>query len=148
MSPAELTALLRAEIPLADFMGVQVTELSEREIRLHAPFAPNRNIHGSGFAGSLYTLSVLSGWTLLTSLLQRRGLKGAVVASRAEIRYLQPVLGDLHSHCALPAPAEVELFLQRLLSKGKARLQLGVSLGDAVQFQADFVALTEHTPHA
>lgn len=149
MSPAELsdaqalTALLHAEIPLSAYMQVRVAELGEGQILLAAPFEPNRNIHGTGFAGSLYTLCVLAGWSLLSAWLARRGLAASVVAHKAQIEYLAPVAGELAARCALPEAEALAQFEARFAARGKARLPLRVAIGEGVSFSADFVAVKE-----
>lgn len=142
-SAADLTALLHQEIPLSAYMQVSVAQLDAESIRLVAPFEPNRNIHGTGFAGSLYTLCVLTGWGLVTAWLKAQGLQASVVAHKAQIEYKSPVRGELEAQCVLPGEAEMAVFAQRLAARGKARLPLLVRLGEAVLFQADFIALRE-----
>ena len=73
LSATSLTALLHREIPISAFMQVRVEHLDGESIRLTAPFEPNRNIHGTGFAGSLYTLCVLTGWGLVSAWLKAQG---------------------------------------------------------------------------
>lgn len=143
MTAQELTAVLHAEIPLSAFMQVRVEELHDDGIVLAAPFEPNRNIHGTGFAGSLYTLCVLAGWSLLSAYLQRRGLGASVVAHKAEITYAQPAVGELRATCALPDAATLAEFEEKFARRGKARLPLVVRIGESVRFHADFIALAE-----
>ena len=52
LSPA-LTALERRwhdEIPLSAAMGLKIVDGDDGALSLHAPLAPNRNVHGTGFA--------------------------------------------------------------------------------------------------
>lgn len=143
LDAASLTALLHREIPLSATMQVRVEHLDGERIRLAAPFEPNRNIHGTGFAGALYTLCVLAGWSLVSAWLKAHGLAAAVVAHKAQIEYKAPVRGALGADCVLPGEAEMAIFAQRLAARGKARLPLLVTMGEAVLFQADFIALRE-----
>ena len=56
LSPA-LTALERRwheEIPLSAAMGLKIVDGDDGALTLRAPLEPNRNVHGTGFAGSLY----------------------------------------------------------------------------------------------
>lgn len=141
LNATRLTELLHAEIPLSAYMQVRVTELDDQGIVLAAPFEPNRNIHGTGFAGSLYTLCVLAGWSQVTAYLDRRGLDGSVVAHKAEITYSTPVTGELVATSRLPEAAVLSEFERKFTARGKARLPLTVHIGQAVSFRADFIAL-------
>lgn len=143
MSPESLTQILHAEIPLSAFMEVRVAELDAQTTVLCAPFEPNRNLHGTGFAGSLYTLCVLTGWSAVTAHLDRCGLKASVVAHKAEIHYLKPIIGELRAECRYPEAEILAHFEKTFVARHKARLSLGVSLGEAVRFSADFIAIGE-----
>ena len=61
-----LIAAMREEMPLLAFMGVEVEACDGHSLTLQAPLAPNRNDKGTAFAGSLASLSTVTGWALLT----------------------------------------------------------------------------------
>ena len=52
---------IHESIPLSEAMQFSIASLSRESILVTAPLAPNVNIHGTGFAGSIYSLAVLSG---------------------------------------------------------------------------------------
>ena len=58
----ELTATWHREIPIVAAMGVTVDAYDGRSLTVRAPMQPNRNVHGTTFAGSLYSACVLTGW--------------------------------------------------------------------------------------
>ncbi len=95
MTPQELTRLLTESIPLCQFMQFEVTGLDADSIVCQAPFEPNKNVHNTGFAGSLYALSVASGWALVYNRLIESKANGALVIKEANIRYRKPVTGPI-----------------------------------------------------
>ena len=138
----ELTQKIRAAIPLSEAMQFSIDELSLDGIRVSAPLQPNINIHGTGFAGSIYSLAVLTGWALCTHIIDRLGLDAELVVGRAEIAYRAPVTGDLECRCEAGA-AQRDDFLAEFRRRGKGRLALDIAVGEQPQasLQATFVAV-------
>ena len=146
MSEAEkLQQKIRATIPLSEAMQFGIESLDLEKIDVSAPLPPNVNIHGTGFAGSIYSVAVLTGWALCTHILENMNIEADLVVARAEIRYRAPVTGDLR--CQTVAEADVrEQFLRDVREQGKGVLQLTVELGpgpDAV-LQASYCALARN----
>jgi len=138
----ELQDKIHLHIPLASAMQFTIDELDPGAIRVSAPLKPNINIHGTGFAGSIYSLAVLTGWALCTHILEDAGVDAELVVARAEIRYRAPVTGELHCATVVDAPAR-DAFLQATRDDGKGLLQLEIKVGDAPQavLSATFCAL-------
>ncbi len=135
-----LQRLIRDRIPLADFMQFEITELSAIAIRTRAPLPNNINIHGTAFAGSLYSLSMLTAWAMLTHCLQQHAIEAELVAAKAEILYRKPVTGAIECQVSLD-PSAVDSFIGQLERKGRARMPVEVSIGDqAAKMQAQMVA--------
>jgi len=139
-----LCATIREAIPLTAQMGLEIRTLDARSITTVAPLEPNHNIHGTAFAGSLYALSIITGWAMVTHFLETEGHDASLVQRSGAIRYLAPVDGELHCRCALPAEDELASFSQRLNEKGRARLSLVVEVvcdgAVAVVFEGEFTA--------
>ena len=110
-------------------MGYRITELTDRRISVTAPLAPNRNIHGTGFAGSLYGLGMLAAWGLCAHIIARAGLDADLVVVEATIRYRAPVRGDIACHCSITDDA-AQAFIDDLAAKRRARIALEVAIGD------------------
>ena len=140
---ARLQATIRRAIPLSEAMQFTIEALDPDAIRVSAPLEPNVNIHGTGFAGSIYSVAVLTGWALCTHIIERLGLDAELVVGGAEIRYRAPVTGELQCHCRC-SEAQRESFRESLQSAGKGKLQLEIRVGDAPQaiLQATFYAST------
>ena len=133
---------IRAAIPLSDAMQFSIEALELDSIRVRAPLQPNVNIHGTGFAGSLYSLAVLTGWALCTHLLDELDLEAELVLSKAEIRYHAPVTGDILCACSC-GEAERDRFEKGIRERGRGKIVLDVTVGEASQavLQATFGAV-------
>jgi thioesterase domain-containing protein len=143
MSAADdLTRKIRKEIPLSESMQFSIDQLDPAGIRVSAPLSPNINIHGTGFAGSLYSVAVLTGWALCTHLIDEAGIDADLVVARAEISYRAPVNGAIECRCSASV-AQRALFLQAIQERGKGKLSLDITVGDLPQanLQASFVAI-------
>ena len=110
-------------------MGYRITELTDRQICVAAPLMPNRNIHGTGFAGSLYGLGILTAWGLCAHIIARARLDGDLVVAEAAIRYRAPVRGDIDCRCSITVDA-AQRFINELTAKGRARVALEVAIGE------------------
>ena len=138
----KLERIIRDTIPLSESMQFHIESLDLDAIQVSAPLAPNVNIHGTGFAGSIYSVAVLAGWALCTHILEQQGVDADLVVARAEIRYRAPVTGNLRCHTGIDA-ATREAFLRDIRERGKGVLALEVELGerpDAV-LQASYCAI-------
>jgi thioesterase domain-containing protein len=131
MTQSEALALKReihAGIPLSTAMGFEITALDSAGITVAAPLMPNRNVHGTGFAGSLYALGILTAWGMVRHLIRCHGLTADLVVAEARIRYRAPVRDDIECHSAVPE-SEAVTFLSQLASDGRARLAIEVTIG-------------------
>lgn len=147
MTPSELTHLLHQEIPLTQALGLAVEMAENNRIRVIGPFEPNRNLHGTVFAGSIYCFATLAGWCLVHNYCHQLGLNASVVLRHADIRYQRPLTGNPMAEAWLPDPAEVEQFLHGLRSKGRGKLLVPAELKEgelvAARFHGEYVALRE-----
>ena len=133
---------IRRAIPLSEAMQFSIINLSLDAIQVTAPLEPNINIHGTGFAGSIYSLGVLTGWALCTHIMDELGIEAELVVARAEIRYRKPINGDLECGCACSS-AQRKSFRQGLDEAGKGKLHLDIEVGGDRQavLQATYIAL-------
>lgn len=130
MDAAEsLETRIRQHIPLSAAMDFRIRELAVESIRVVAPLEPNVNIHGTGFAGSIYSVGILTGWALATHLLDTIDSKAQLVVARAEIRYRSPVVGPLECRCSA-SDAQRRDFVTGLNEHGKGVIDLEVRIGD------------------
>ena len=74
----ELELTWHRDIPLAAAMSIAVEGYDGRTLTVRAPLPPNRNLHGTAFAGSLFSTCVLTGWGAAWLALHERGLTGVI----------------------------------------------------------------------
>jgi len=129
MSAAELEQKIHQSIPLSRAMDYRIIELAGTRITVEAPLGPNINIHGTGFAGSLYALGILTAWGLCAHLIDRAGIEAQLVVSEANIRYRSAVRTDIVCRCEAE-PQSARTFVDELATQGRSRMTLEVAIGD------------------
>jgi thioesterase domain-containing protein len=138
----ELETTWHRDIPLAAAMGIGVESYDGAMLAARAPSQPNRNLHGTAFAGSLFSLCVLTGWGATWLKLRERGLPGVIVVADSRIQYRKAVTSDLVCRCTLDATA-LDAALAAFASTGRLRLDLActIDVGDkrAVNFTGTYV---------
>jgi thioesterase domain-containing protein len=125
----DLQHRIQTGIPLSQAMGFRITALTDTRIIVQAPLDRNINVHGTGFAGSLYALGVLTAWGLASHIITTRGLVAELVVAQADIRYRAPLRTDIVCRCTA-AEKEALGFVDALAAQGRARLDLEVIIGD------------------
>lgn len=141
----ETEAFLHDQIPLTQAMGVQVKRYDATGLVLTAPLAPNHNLPGTAFGGSLATPATLAGYTLPWLKLGDRG--SHIVIKESQIRYRFPVRGDLRAVAPRDGAAALTDFREGYQPPGRARLTFLIKIisGDkvCVEFRGTFVALQQ-----
>jgi thioesterase domain-containing protein len=137
----ELLSTWLREIPLAAAIGVEITACTASELVVRAPLAPNRNLHGTAFAGSLYSVCALTGWGTAWLAVRRAGLSARIVVAESTIAYRKAVPGEIVCRCVL-AEADASAAIGRLGAAGRATLPLvcTIDAGDkpAVRFEGTY----------
>ena len=85
---------------------------------------------GTGFAGSIYSIAVLSGWALCTHIMDVCGMQGDLVVASAEIKYRAPVTGEIVCRGKV-SEAHMREFCDKFEQRGKGRLALTIEVGEA-----------------
>jgi thioesterase domain-containing protein len=133
-----LRATWHREIPLTDAMDLEPVAFEDHALTVRARLAPNVNVHGTAFAGSLYATTALAGWGLVHLELEAAGIDGAIVIAEGGIRYRRPVAADIVAHCAID-PGALATGLAALREAGRTRFSLVATVagdeGDAVIFE-------------
>ncbi len=141
---SELEQTLHQEVPLTEQMGVRVESHDGHELVLHADFAPNINIHGTAFGGSLYSLCAVTCWGMLHLKFEQAEIDAHSVLGQARISYMRPVKGDIQARCRLPEDGSFELFIERLKQGERARIDLVAEIctedGVAVNYTGNYSA--------
>jgi len=133
---------IRRTIPLSDAMQFSISKLSLDAIQVVAPLEPNINIHGTGFAGSIYSVGVLTGWALCTHIMDELGIEAELVVAGAEIRYRAPVSGDLECSCTC-SEVQRESFRRGIDEVGRGKLVMDIEVGGDRQavLKATYIAI-------
>jgi len=132
-----LDTLIREQVPLARHMRAKLTAISADSVCMRAPLTANLNHHQTAFAGSLYSICVLTGYSLLHLKLLQVDLATQIVIQQAQINYHHPVKTDLETQCELPNQKTYQRFLAMLNRYGMARIELTVNI-----FQGDILAVS------
>ncbi|MEW8586139.1 MAG: YiiD C-terminal domain-containing protein [Candidatus Thiodiazotropha sp.] len=140
LSAEALEKHIHEGIPIAAQMGFRVIDLQPNSIAVTGGGSENINVHGTAFAGSLYTICTLALWGLVTARLP----EGAtLVLAEASIRYREPVVGDIDARCTI-AKDTLEGFLSQLLKRGRSSLEARVDVsgveGSAAAFNGKVYA--------
>ena len=142
----KITALqtkLHEEIPLTRAMGLVVKSLTSDSVCLTAPLSNNINHKSTAFGGSLYSIAVLAGWSLIYNQLQNRNLQGHIVIQESDIKYIKPVTTDIEAVCNIESPELLERFIQTYLKKDMARIMLNTIIRqdgvECVRFRGKYV---------
>lgn len=145
LSADQLESEIRQGIPLAAQMAFRISELSPNAIRVVGGGGENINVHGTAFAGSLYAVATLALWGLIRARLPDNAI---LVLAEGNIRYRKPVVGDIRASCEIDV-TDMEDFLQRLHSRGRARLDARVEIAGpqdiAAEYQGTMYAYFEQT---
>lgn len=108
-------------MPPVAAMGIRAVAFDGQVLQLQAPLAANVNDKGSAFGGSMAGMMTLAGWGLLTLKLDAAGLKADVYVADSQIRYLRPLLSDLHAEARLEPTLDWTQFLETFRQRGRAR---------------------------
>lgn len=122
-------------------MGIHVTGYVTNRLEIRAALAPNINVHGTAFAGSLYAIAALCGWGTTWLALRTRELDGHIVIADGRIRYDRPVAEAIVATCLFDPTAQ-QAALTRLTTSGKTRFPLvchvGVGESPAATFEGSY----------
>lgn len=114
-------------------------EVNGQFLALQAPLTRNTNVHGTAFAGSLFSVGVLSSYYLARQYILKLFSqdKYVLVAKAANIQYRKPVTTEnIVAKSYLPSEKEMNDFVKRLEAQGKATITVSgtiqVPKGDAL----------------
>lgn len=139
MLEKELQSILHEEIPLTRSMGLSVNTVDTNRVILTAPLEPNINHKCTAFGGSLYSVAVLCGWSLIYSRLHDLQLhSGHIVIQSSEVNYLLPVDGTIRAICTLQDPEAFDKFTKIYKRKKIARIELNTQIVFQEKIALDF----------
>jgi len=121
---------IRETIPLSNAMQFSISSLEADSIVVRAPLSENFNLHGTGFAGSIYSTGILAGWALCFYNMELFEMVGDLVVGKAEIMYKSPVTDDIVCSASVNSE-ERKAFHQNFKDKGKSTLRLTIKIGES-----------------
>lgn len=120
----ELKSYIRKSIPLTEFMDFNIDELTGFSVKVSVPIRTNGNHYNTAFGGSIATLGILSGWTLLHSKMKEENVKGTLVIKQSITKYIAPARTDFEAVCNDLTRENWNNFKSELSNNGKASLIL------------------------
>jgi thioesterase domain-containing protein len=140
-----LTATIHREIPITQHLGVDILSLDHSTIKVEAPLQNNINIHGTAFAGSIYSIMSITGWAMTAQLSQvYLGQLHTVVLKEANIKYLRPLTDNIIARAEIKTDA-IKTFKEQFFLKNKTRANLEVECYQnkklAAVFNGEYVVL-------
>jgi thioesterase domain-containing protein len=146
MNAADIQTYLHEHIPLSLAMQVAVREVTETQLVLAAPLAPNINHRETLFGGSASAIAILAAWSLLHVRLRQSRLESRLVIQRNTMHYDLPVAGDFIARARLPEAAVWDAFVRMRTRKGRGRIEVQSVLEFNGQvcgrLEGEFVALS------
>jgi thioesterase domain-containing protein len=137
---AELQSIWRREIPLAVAMAIELT--------VRAALAPNTNVHGTAFAGSLYSICALAGWGALWLQFRARNIAADIVLAEGHIRYRKAVAEQIVCRCRFDPDLQIPN-LEQLVRTGSGLFPLTCTvIADtrrAVRFEGEYAVKHDMT---
>lgn len=140
---AELERTWYEKIPITNALGVSICAFDGEQLHLEADFEANINLHGTAFAGSLYAVTALCGWSMVHLQLARAGLSGSIVLAEGNIRYSMPVRDSIVAVCKFGDQHKTIEALKAGKKKGRFGTLCSVSQDEATAalFEGSYVVV-------
>lgn len=136
MELLELEKLLHKRIPISRKMGLAVKKYNGQRLELKMPLQQNKNHKSTAFGGSIYSVMVLTGWSMVFLKLKEHGLKGHVVIKNSQIDYIKPIEKNMVAMTEIENDQQIEKFITRFSRRKMARIYLTVIIKDQKQMLA------------
>lgn len=114
-------------IPITEHMGIKLYRYTGRTLEVRASMNKNINLHGTMFAGSIFSLATLTGWGMIFLQRKLKGLEGEIVLGDGNIHYHKPVTSEPRAICHIETIAGD---FEPLKQGKKSRFTLRVNIQD------------------
>jgi thioesterase domain-containing protein len=122
-------------IPISEQMGIKLHQYTGRTLETRASLNKNINLHGTMFAGSIFSLATLTGWGMIFLQLKEKGLDGEIVLGDGNIHYHKPITMQPRAVCNIESlTGKFEL----LAKNKKCNIKLSVAILDGDNAVAEF----------
>lgn len=122
-------------IPISEQMGIKLYQYSGKTLETRASLNKNINLHGTMFAGSIFSLATLTGWGMIFLQLKEKGLEGDIVLGDGNIHYHKPITMQPRALCNIES---LNGKLEPLAKDKKSCIKLQVSILDGDTAVAEF----------
>ncbi|MET1219317.1 MAG: bifunctional GNAT family N-acetyltransferase/thioesterase [Glaciecola sp.] len=122
-------------IPISEQMGIQLHQYTGNTLEVRASLNKNINLHGTMFAGSIFSLATLTGWGMIYLQLKQQGLSGDIVLGDSNIHYHKPITAQPR---ALSHIENYQAEYKQLHSGKKMQVKLSVEILDETRPVAKF----------
>ncbi len=129
---ADFSKKIRADMPIANYMGLEVVSFDDHSATVRAPISPNLNDKKTAFGGSLYSICTVGCWSLVALNLAKRDLTADIIIYDSQMKYFKPLTEDIEATCTLAEGANWDDFNKSIDENGKAKIAATaeVKLGD------------------
>ena len=131
----ELQSTWTDTIPITEHMGIKLRQYTGKTLETKASLNKNINVHGTMFAGSIFSLATLTGWGLIFLQLKERKLQGDIVLGDGNIHYHKPVTMKPRAICNIES---LQGKFSLVESDKKSRFTLQVNILDDQTPVAEF----------
>ncbi|MEP1448114.1 MAG: bifunctional GNAT family N-acetyltransferase/hotdog fold thioesterase [Paraglaciecola sp.] len=122
-------------IPISEQMGIKLHQFSGRTLETRASLNKNINLHGTMFAGSIFSLATLTGWGMIFLQLKEKGLDGEIVLGDGNIHYHKPITLQPRALCNIESLTGK---FEPLSKNKKCQIKLSVAILDGDNAVAEF----------
>ena len=122
-------------IPITEQMGIKLHQYTGRTLETRASLNKNINLHGTMFAGSIFSLATLTGWGMIFLQLKEKGLEGEIVLGDGNIHYHKPITMQPRALCNIESLSGK---FESLSNNKKCQIKLTVSILDSDNAVAEF----------
>lgn len=141
----ELQKTWHETIPISEQMGIKLYQFNGRTLEVHASLNKNINLHGTMFAGSIFSLATLTGWGMLYLLLKEKQLQGDIVLGDGDIHYHKPITDKPRAICNIES---LDGNFDALKRNKKCCLKLQINILDNYTPVAEFKGVYWIIPHS
>jgi thioesterase domain-containing protein len=122
-------------IPISEQMGIKLHQYTGRTLETRASLNKNINLHGTMFAGSIFSLATLTGWGMIFLQLKEKGLDGEIVLGDGNIHYHKPITMQPRALCNIESLIGK---FESLNKNKKCQIKLNVAILDGDTAVAEF----------
>ncbi|MES1986816.1 MAG: YiiD C-terminal domain-containing protein [Pseudomonadota bacterium] len=139
MNAFELERYLFDRVPIAQSLGVKLTEVDLNHVSTLTPIEPNKNHLNTVFGGSSSMVCILTAWSLFQNRALSNNLDGQIMIRRQTVNYFKPITSDFVCNACFNEDLDWNAFLNTFNKMNKARLGITARIYQGEQLAVEFV---------